>query len=98
MELLTKEILAKLPGLGTTEENKKAKSVIKLFNPHGRGTWWAFEFDPRDSRFYGVAEISEKQIGYFRLKDIENHTGKLGFDVKRDTDYTPQTMSEIMGW
>jgi len=98
MKLLTKEILNRLPEIGRTDGNNEAKAVVKFFDPCGSSTWWAFEYDPIDKRFFGVALIHEKEVGYFMLDDLENYQGPLGLGIERDLHYDSETIHEIMGW
>ena len=98
MKLLTAELLDKLPPFGTTERDKNAKAIVKFFNPCGAGTWWAFEFNHEERVFFGVAEIHEREMGYFSLDELKDYVGPAGLGIERDLYYEPQTMAEIMGW
>jgi len=98
MKLLTKQIIKQLPPIRATEEDDSAKAIVKFFNPCGAGTWWAFEYDPENRIFFGVAEIHEREIGSFSLDDLEGFEGPFGLGIERDLHYTPQTINEIMGW
>lgn len=103
---LTKEIekkLSKRP-FGSTEEDTSAKAIFKVFNPYGFGTWWIFEgekLDNGDWEFYGIAEITDREFGYFRLSELQNARVRvfgLPMPLERDLYYTPETKEEIMNY
>ena len=96
MKLLTKAILRQLPPLGSQEEKGlDALAVVKFFTPDGGWTWYASEFDGEDL-FFGLVDGFEKEIGYFRLSELQQIRGKLGLPVERDMYYQSRTLRELM--
>ena len=72
MELLTKEVKAKLPAL-QSQEDKGGKAIahVRYFTPDSSWTWYATEFDGEDT-FFGLASIFEPELGYFSLSEMES--------------------------
>jgi len=96
MKLLTKEILEKLPKLYTQEEKGlDAIAVVKFFTPDSNWTWYATEFDG-DDLFFGLVDGFEKEIGYFRLSELQSVKGALGLPIERDMYFKPKTLKELM--
>ena len=70
-KLLTKADLKKLPPLYSQENNHDPMVWVKFFNPYGRGTWFAIEFDPKEELFFGyVMGLGGDELGYFSLNDM----------------------------
>jgi hypothetical protein len=72
MKLLTKEILEKLPALGTTDNLPLDEHVliVKFFDPYGSWKWYACEYDPKEQMFFGYVEGLENEWGYFSYKEL----------------------------
>jgi len=97
MKLITKEVLRRLPPLGSQEEKGlEAMAVVKFFTPDAGWTWWASEFDGEDL-FFGLVHGFEKELGYFRLSELKQIRGALGLPVERDRYFRPKTLRELMG-
>jgi len=96
MKLLTKEILEKLPKLYSQEEKGlDAVAVIKFFTPDSNWSWYATEFDGKDL-FFGLVDGFEKELGYFRLSELQSVKGVLGLPIERDMYFKPKTLKELM--
>ena len=96
MKLLTKEILEKLPKLYTQEDKGlDAVAVVKFFTPDSNWTWYATEFDG-DDLFFGLVDGFEKEIGYFRLSELQSVKGALGLPIERDMYFKPKSLKELM--
>ena len=94
--LLTKEVLAKLPKLYTQEEKGlNAVAVVKFFTPDSNWTWYATEFDGEDL-FFGLVDGFEKELGYFRLSELQSVKGALGLPIERDMFFKPKPLNELM--
>ena len=95
MKLLTQEIRKKLPPLYSQEElGGKAVAVVKFFTPDSSWSFWATEFDGKDT-FFGLVDGLEKELGYFSLSELLKVRGQLGLPVERDLYWTPKTLEEI---
>lgn len=96
MVLLTKEVLKKLPPLYSQEEKGlDAVAIVKFFTPDSNWTWYATEFDG-DDLFFGLVDGFEKEIGYFRLSELQSVKGALGLPIERDMYFKPKTLKELM--
>ena len=95
MKLLTQEIRKKLPPL-YSQDGKGGKTValVKFFTPDSNFTFYATEFDGKDT-FFGLVEGHEKELGYFSLSELEKVRGPLGLPVERDLWWKPRTLEEI---
>ena len=85
MELMTKELKAQFPKLGATEKVPvKEKAVIaKYFNPSSSWTWYAVEFDGKDT-FFGLVDGFELEWGNFSLSELKSVEGPFGLGIERD--------------
>jgi hypothetical protein len=89
MKLLTDEIKAKLPALGSTEMTPCDDKVFvcKFFNPMGDWTWLVAEgeeLDDGDWQFFGLVDGFEKEWGYFCLSELESVDVGFGLRIERD--------------
>ena len=95
MQLLTQEIQRKLPPLYSQEQlGGKAIAQAKFFTPDSSWTWYATEFDGQDT-FFGLVEGLAKELGYFRLSELQAARGPLGLPIERDLYWRPRTLEEI---
>ena len=96
MKLLTKEVLRKLPKLYSQEsKGLEAIAVVKFFTPDSSWTWYATEFDGKDT-FFGLVDGFEKELGYFSLSELQSVRGKLGLPIERDMYFHPTKLKELM--
>lgn len=95
MKLLTQQIRKKLPPL-YSQDGKGGKAVVylKLFCPDSNWTFFATEFDGKDT-FFGLVHGFEKEFGYFSLKELESVKGPMGLPIERDLYFKPKTLEEI---
>jgi len=89
-----------LPELNATEEIALDDKIVqvKFFNPTGRGTWYAVEYDPEEEMFFGFVSIfgdHNDEWGYFPLAELESFKGTFGLGIERDMSFTPKKFSEI---
>ena len=101
MKLLTKEIIAKLPALGSTDGKPAAtrQVIVKFFSPYSGWTWYTLEGEKRedgDYEFFGYVKGFESEYGYFTLSELES-TRKGGVPlVERDMHYGAHTLQEVL--
>jgi Protein of unknown function (DUF2958) len=67
-----------------------AIAYVKFFNPTGRATWYATEFDG-DDLFFGLCDLGfgGPELGYFTLSELLSVRLPLGLTIERDTSWTP---------
>jgi hypothetical protein len=95
MKLLTKQIRSKLPPL-YSQDGKGGEAIcyLKLFTPDSNFTFYATEFDGKDT-FFGLVDGQCKELGYFSLSELKSVRGPLGLPVERDKFWKPKTLAEI---
>ena len=77
MKLWTKESeekAKKYPLRSQESKGKKAKVLVKYFNPYGAGTWLATEAEKQEDGnwlFFGYCHIFCWEWGYFTLSELE---------------------------
>ena len=90
MKLLTQEIRKQLPALYTNENDPDPKAIVKFFTPFADWTWYATEFDGKDT-FFGLVDGFDKELGYFSLAELES----MGHKIERDLYFKPTLLSEL---
>jgi hypothetical protein len=98
MKLLTEEIRQKLPKLYSTENmpTEERMFVVKFFTPDSNWTWYAVEFDGKDT-FFGYVQGFENEWGYFTLSELQEARGPLGLPIERDIYFEPTKCTTITG-
>lgn len=98
MKLLTKELRNKFPKLYETEfkNPKEVRVIAKFFASWATWTWYATEFDGKDT-FFGFVQGLENELGYFSLSELENlRHPVLGIPVERDLYFGDHTLADVM--
>jgi len=96
MKLLTKEILERLPALGSLDGVDDDPVVqVKFFTPWSNWTWLAIEFDPKTGIFFGLVSGFELEWGNFSLAELEEVRGPGGLRIERDLYFEPKRVSLI---
>lgn len=90
----TMKVLAGLPPLYATENADDPEAKVKFFAPDSNWTWYALEFDGKDT-FFGLVNGFEKELGYFSLSELQNTRGPLGLPVERDLWFKPCPLSAL---
>lgn len=107
MKLMTKEIAEKLPKLRSTESQEDPMAVVKYFDPSGSWTWYVTEGEQikddndnptGDWLFFGLVIGWERELGYFRLSDLQDCKkglkGIQALPIERDLYWEPTKISE----
>lgn len=88
MKLITKELEKRFAQVGCQDGlGNDAIVIAKYFNPAGRGTWYATEYDPETKLFFGWVSIfgdENDEWGTFSLFELENLRLPLGLKIERD--------------
>jgi hypothetical protein len=101
MKLMTKEIAKSIPPLYETESVPTPDKIlrVKFFDPCGRGTWYAVEFDGEDRFFgYAVSPLGPDcdEWGYFSLQELESVRNRFKLGIERDLHFMPAKFSEVV--
>jgi hypothetical protein len=95
MKLMTEEIAAVLPPLGSQDGlGYDAVAQVKLFTPDANWTWLVTEYDPDQRLFFGLVLGMEQELGYFSLDELEAVRGLLGLPVERDLHFVPRPLRD----
>ena len=95
MQFMTEEIRKKLPALGSQDGlGGKAIAYVKYFTPDAGWTFYATEFDGKDTCF-GLVDGQYKELGYFSLSELKSVRGPLGLPIERDIYWQPKKLEEI---
>ncbi len=104
MKLLPHKIRERLPSLGGQDDKGgKAVAYAKCFTPDSSFTWFITEGSPVrnndndvvDYILFGLVEGQCKELGYFRLSELESVNGPMGLPIERDLYWKPKTLEEI---
>jgi len=101
MKLLTKEIIKEFEKQGYTgnKDPKDIKITCKFFNPAGAGTWYCYEYDPKDKIFWCYADLGDPvfaECGTVSLEELENIKLPFGLGIERDLYFGEHTLKEVM--
>lgn len=98
MKLLTEELKKQLPKIYSQEKVKDPIVYAKFFFPMGRGTWYAYEYDPKEQLFFGWVKsplgADMDEIGYFSLAELES-VSVHGLHIERDRYFSPMPLSWV---
>ena len=96
MKLMNREIKTKIPKL-YEQDNKGLNAIVfvKFFTPDSNWSWYATEFDGKDT-FFGLVDGMVKELGYFSLAELENLRGPYGLKVERDLYFLPAKLKSLM--
>ena len=98
MKMMTKEILNKIPAIGSTDGQGHLKDricYVKFFNPCGSWSWFGIEYDPEERMFFGWVDGDFPEWGYFSMDELQAYKGPLGIGIERDMWFTPKPMKEV---
>jgi hypothetical protein len=96
VSLMDENIRQSLPELYSQEENGlDAQAKVKYFTPDSNWTWYATEFDGKDT-FFGLVNGFELELGYFTLSELQQACGPKGLPIERDLFFEPKSLKELM--
>jgi hypothetical protein len=94
----TKEMLGKLPALGSSAHMLAAEKVIYIHFFLGDSDWYAAEFDGDDT-FFGFAIINgddwNAEWGYFSLSELSSIRDRSNYEVDADMYWEPKPAGQI---
>lgn len=87
----------KLPSTDAAHDADDPLLRVKLFNPTGIGTWWIAGFDPDTGIAWGVADIFEREVGDFDVKELAAlSVPPFGLAIERDLWWKPTPLSKVL--
>ncbi len=96
MELLTKEISAKLQEQYPMGSDIDQMVVVKFFNPCGSWSWYVMNQDPEDPDYlWGIVDGFAVEMGSFSLSELQSFKGNFGIGIERDLYFTPIPAREV---
>ena len=98
MKLLTKALEKRFSEIGSQENEKNPIVVVKFFNPAGRGTWYATEYNPETKTFFGYVSIFSDindEWGSFSLEGLESVNCGFNLKIERDLHCGEKRISEF---
>jgi len=97
MKLLTQELKREFPKLGKTDgkDPGQIRVIAKFFDPCSQWTWYATEFDGKDT-FFGFVRGIENELGTFSLSELESVRSLFSLGIERDLYFGKHTLAEVM--
>lgn len=97
MKLITKELEKRFAEIGDQSESLDPIIVAKFFNPAGRQTWYAIEFDKANNICFGyVTGFDFDEFGSFSIKELEELKLPFGLHVERDRFFKETRFKELI--
>jgi hypothetical protein len=109
MELLSQEVLDRIPQLGTMDEDDPMVWA-RVFNPASGCRWYIIALEPlvmdgicygymvgwdMDGICYGYMVGWDEELTYFNLSDLDLHAAELGEANQFDATFVPCRLSEV---
>ncbi len=95
MQLMTEEVRKQIPPLDSQDGlGGKAIAYVKYFTPDAGWTFYATEFDGRDT-FFGLVDGTYNELGYFSLSERKSVRGPMNLPIERDLYWQPKKLEEI---
>ena len=100
MNLLTKQIIQKLPALYSQDQVEDPLCVLKYFTPDGGWSWFILEGSKQeegDWLFFSkvISPICpDGELGYVTLSQLKEIRGSLGLPIERDLYWKEKPLSE----
>ena len=99
MKLVTKEMMRKIPKIGTTDGVPlEQKQIHAKFFGGGSAVWYVAEMDENADLCFGWAELLPGcgDWGYFSISELSAvRFPPFGLGVERDLYFSPKLVSEI---
>jgi len=100
MELMTAELEKRFVEVGLQDCVRKDPVIVaKFFDPAGKRTWYATEYDSTFRMFFGYVSffgIWDGEWGYFSLQELEAYTSPFGTGIERDLYWTERKASTVI--
>ena len=90
MELIPRDIRARLLQNGAAPDGADHVPVVKFFDPCGAATWLITESLPHEpDLLFGLCDLGTgfPELGYVRLSELSVVAGRLGLGIERDLSF-----------
>lgn len=94
LALLPERLRGELPPLNATRDHADPFAMAKFFTPDGPWTWYATEYDGRDT-LYGLVCGFGCELGYFSLRELVDAREAWGLSVERGASFVPTRLSAL---
>jgi hypothetical protein len=85
MKLITKALEERFEKIGDQSQSIDPIFIAKFFNPAGRQTWYATEYDKENNICFGyVTGFDFIEWGYFSIDELETLKLPYGLKIERD--------------
>src|SRR5687767_10433422 len=99
MKLMTAELERRFAEVASQGIEKDPVIIARFFDPVGRRTWYATEYQPVIKAFFGFVSTNGNRNDewcFFFLAKLEAYTGPLGLGIERDLYWTETKASAVM--
>ena len=96
--LITAKLLKRFQQIGCQENQEDPIVVAKFFNPCGRETWYATEYDPETKCiFCFITGMFEDEWGYVSMEELANiRVGLFKLPLEQDLWFEEMLISEAL--
>jgi hypothetical protein len=100
MKLMTKKIEKRFEQVGSQENEIDPLVILKLFDPCGRYTYYATEFNKEDNVLFGfcVSPLGSDcdEWGSTSLDEIKSVKNRMGLGIERDLYFKEQRIKSVL--
>jgi len=100
MKLMTKEIQERFKKIGSQEKELNPLVILKLFDPCGRYTYYATEYNQPENVLFGfcVSPLGPDcdEWGSTSLDEIKSVKNRMGLGIERDMYFKEQRINSIL--
>lgn len=81
------------PPIYSQDGLEEKKAHVKFFDPTGSWSWYATEWDRKETCF-GYVTGHDSEWGYFDLRELAYFRGRMGIGIEVDEHFSPQRVVE----
>ena len=100
MKLMTKEIEKRFKKIGSQENELDPLVILKLFDPCGRYTYYATEYNQPENVLFGfcVSPLGPDcdEWGSTSLDEIKSVKNRMGLGIERDMYFKEKRINDIL--
>lgn len=97
MKLITKTLEDRFEQIGDQSESLDPIIIARFFNPCGKQTWYASEYDKETGICFGyVTGMDYDEWGYFSVTELEGLKLPFGLGIERDIFFKETRFKEFI--